>query len=78
EWRQAFALATVRAVGPPAEVLRLCAPLVAPGGATVLWLEAGAHAPGVKGFEPPRVVDYALPEPAARTRRLACYRRIRS
>jgi 16S rRNA (guanine527-N7)-methyltransferase len=78
EWRQAFAAVTVRAVGAPAAVAALASPLLAPGGALVLWLDAGAHAPGVKGFEPARVREYALPAPAARTRRVACYRRIRS
>lgn len=78
EWRQTFDVITVRAVGQPADVVALAQPLVRPEGALALWLEASTHAPGVKGFHPAQVVDYALPEPAPRTRRLACYRRIRS
>ncbi len=78
DWRAAFDVVTVRAVGQPADVMALALPLVRADGAVALWLDADTHAPGVRGFLPARVIDYALPEPAPRTRRLACYRRITS
>ena len=40
-----YALATARAVAPPADALELCRPLVQPGGSVVLWLGKGAELP---------------------------------
>lgn len=45
ELAEAHAVATARALAPPDRALRLCAPLVAPGGATVLFVGAGAEIP---------------------------------
>jgi 16S rRNA (guanine527-N7)-methyltransferase len=77
-WLAAFDVVTVRAVDTPQATTALSRPFVRPAGAVVLWLDADTHAPGVRGYEPPHVRDYALPEPTPRTRRLACYRRIKS
>jgi 16S rRNA (guanine527-N7)-methyltransferase len=75
--RQRFDLVTVRAVGPPEVVAQLARPLVKRGGDLLLWLSGESElAPAVGGDLDLRAsVDYALPEPAGRVRRLAAYRR---
>lgn len=75
-----FDLVVARALAAPREVARMAAPLTAPDGHLVLWLE---HQTEVEmepslGFEVLRQIDYELPEPAARTRKLALCRRIAS
>jgi 16S rRNA (guanine527-N7)-methyltransferase len=73
--RRAFDLVTARAVGAPAAVAELAAPLLRPGGRLVLWLDADADAPlQLESCRREQVLDYELPAPAARRRRLAIYR----
>lgn len=73
---KAFDVVTARAVGSPAAVGELAAPLLRPNGHLVLWLDAATEAPAaLSDFRRERIVAYALPEPAARDRRLAVYRR---
>lgn len=76
ELRSAFDLVTARALGTPDEVAELAAPLCQGGGSLLLWLEGGA-VPAVKlpSFRLVRSEHYQLPEPAARERVLAWYRR---
>src|SRR5262249_10572426 len=72
--RRAFDLVTARAVGAPAAVAEMAAPLLRPGGKLVLGLDADADAPPRLGsFRREQVLDYELPAPAARHRRLAIY-----
>ena len=76
ELRHAFDLVTARAVGKPAELAQLAEPLTRPGGHLVLWLDAEADAPErLRGFRRVRLIDYELPQPAARRRRLGVWRR---
>ena len=78
ELRHAFDVATARAVGPPEQLALLAAPLVRPGGHLVLWLDHDAPAPErLDGFRRQRIVDYTLPEPAPRQRRLGVWQRTR-
>lgn len=73
--RRAFDLVTARAVGAPAAIAELAAPLTRPGGHLVLWLDAAAEAPGeLSGWRRAALLDYELPAPATRQRRLAVYR----
>jgi len=72
--RRAFDLVTARAVGAPPAVAELATPLLRPGGRLVLWLDADADAPPQFGScRREQVLDYELPAPAARHRRLAIY-----
>jgi 16S rRNA (guanine527-N7)-methyltransferase len=74
ELRHAFDVVTARAVATPAECAELAEPLVRPGGHLVLWLDADAEAPANLGrFRRKKVVDYDLPEPAARKRKLGVW-----
>jgi 16S rRNA G527 N7-methylase RsmG len=76
EMRQAFDCVTSRAVGTPAEIALMAKPLLAPKGALVLWLDAATEAPAqLEGMRREADIGYDLPEPAARRRRLAVYRR---
>lgn len=76
ELRHAFDGATARAVGPPEAVAALAEPLVRPGGHLVLWLDRDAAAPERLGrFRRVQLIDYTLPEPAARQRRLGVWQR---
>lgn len=76
EMRQAFDLVTARAVGAPALVAELAAPLVRRGGRLALWLDADAEAPAeMSGWQREAEHVYDLPAPAARTRRIAVWRR---
>lgn len=76
ELRAAFDLVTARAVGTPDAVAELAAPLCRPGGSLVLWLDQDAPSPDRLGpFRLQRREEYSLPEPAARQRVLAWYRR---
>ena len=77
EFAESFDLVTARAVGTPAEMARLAIPLLAPGGRLALWLAAD-HEPEAElgaSLTLAAVRDYQLPEPAARTRRLAVWLR---
>ncbi|MEY3162499.1 MAG: hypothetical protein RIT25_2493 [Planctomycetota bacterium] len=74
EYRRAFDLVTARAVGTPAAMAELAVPMLAPGGHLVLWLDAEIETPErLENLTLEKVVTYQLPEPAARTRRLASY-----
>lgn len=76
EMRHAFDLVTARAVGTPEMLGELAEPLTRPGGDLVIWLDADAAIPERLGaFKLVRRVDYELPAPAARTRRLAQWRK---
>lgn len=76
EMRQAFDCVTSRAVGTPIEIATMAKPLLAPKGALVLWLDAATEAPQqLDGLRREADLSYDLPEPAARRRRLAIYRR---
>jgi len=71
-----FDLVAARAVGKPARVADLASPLMSPGGHLVLWLDEHTAAPArLTGVELVQTLDYDLPEPAARRRQLACYRK---
>ena len=76
-YRQRFDLVTVRAVGPAEEMGVLARPLLKKGGDLLCWLSEGAElAETVGGDLDLRAhVDYLLPEPAGRSRKLAAYRR---
>jgi 16S rRNA (guanine527-N7)-methyltransferase len=75
ELRQAFDLVTARAVGQPASIAALAAPFLRPGGQLLLWLDADAeHGARLGPFRRQEVVEYDLPEPAARNRLLVQYR----
>lgn len=74
--RAAFDVVTARAVGAGEAVAELAAPLCRPGGHLVLWLDQDAPVPERLGpFRLAKRVAYDLPEPAARHRVLAAYRR---
>lgn len=74
--RHAFDVVVARAVGRPAEVAELAAPLTRPGGHLVLWLEADAATePRLGSFRLVSAYPYELPAPAARRRLLGCWRR---
>lgn len=74
--RAAFDVVTARAVGAPAAIAELAAPLLRGGGHLVLWLDAETEAPAaLSGFRREQLVRYQLPEPAVRERQLASYRR---
>ena len=76
DFRHGFDLVTARAVARPAEVAALAESLVRPGGHLCMWLEAGAEVPERLGkLRHARTVPYELPEPAARKRVLAIWRR---
>lgn len=76
DMRAAFDCITARAVATPQECAAMAKPLLAPRGALVLWLDAAAEAPPqLEGMRRESDVGYDLPEPAARRRRLAVYRR---
>ncbi len=70
-------LVTARAVGEPDAVAPLARPLLRAGGRLVLWLAADAEAPRriAGALAQVGIVDYELPAPAARQRKLAVYAR---
>ncbi len=75
EMRAAFDVITARAVGTPAAIAEMAQPLLRPGGHLVLWLDAGAEAADVLDrCQREQTIEYNLPEPAVRRRRLAVYR----
>jgi 16S rRNA (guanine527-N7)-methyltransferase len=78
DWKTSFNLITARAVSKPEALGPIARPLLAPHGHLALWLDAHANAPTLRGYVAPGLIEYDLPEPAARTRRLAVYRRITS
>jgi 16S rRNA (guanine527-N7)-methyltransferase len=77
ELQQRFDLLAARALGPPATVARLAAPLAANDARLLLWLDEDARPnaalPG--NFVRASWHHYELPAPAARWRRIADYRR---
>jgi 16S rRNA (guanine527-N7)-methyltransferase len=76
EMREAFDVITARAIGTPETVAELAAPLCQPGGHLLLWLDERAPCPArLEGFRLERREEYDLPEPAARRRVIAQYRR---
>ena len=76
ELREHFDLITARAVAMPDVVAPLAFPMLAKGGRLVLWLDEGTEPPrSLPGLRLEGDHPYVLPEPAARNRRLACYRR---
>ena len=76
-YRSNFDLITTRAVGPPEEMGRLAGPLLRPAGRLLCWLSDGAPVqetlPG--GLERRSEVEYTLPAPAERQRRLVSWGR---
>lgn len=76
DFRHGFDLCTARAVSRPQQVASMAEPLVRPGGHLVLWLETEAEVPEKLGrFQHPAVIEYDLPEPAQRTRKLVAWQR---
>ena len=76
DFRHGFDLLTARAVARPQEIAAMAQPLVRPGGHLVIWLETEAEPPDEIGrFRDCRVIEYALPAPAARNRKLAIWQR---
>ncbi|MBK8098280.1 MAG: class I SAM-dependent methyltransferase [Planctomycetes bacterium] len=76
ELRAAFDVVTARAVGAADAIAALAAPLLRRGGHLVLWVDADAAIPDpIELFTPVRTIDYDLPAPAARHRRLSIWRR---
>lgn len=76
ELRHHFDTVVARAVGKPEAVAALADPLLRPGGHLVLWLDADAEVPtSLPACRLDRRVSYDLPEPAARQRLLAVYRK---
>jgi 16S rRNA (guanine527-N7)-methyltransferase len=71
-----FDLVTARAVADPSRVASLASPLMAEDGHLVLWLDERTTAPTrLTGVKLAKTLDYELPEPASRRRRLAWYRK---
>ncbi len=70
-----FDLVTTRAVGPPTDVGKLAKPLMVQGGRFVSWLSDGTEAPDKLkcGLRLQGTVEYTLPAPADRVRRIATY-----
>jgi len=76
DFRHGFDLLTARAVARPEEIAQMAQPLVRPGGHLVIWLETDAETPDkLSRFRNCRVIEYELPEPTARTRKLAIWER---
>ena len=76
DFRHGFDLLTARAVARPHEIAAMAGPQVRPGGHMVIWLETDAETPDKIGrFRDCRVIDYTLPEPAVRKRKLAIWQR---
>ena len=75
--RDHFDLVVARAVASPRDVARMAAPLTMAGGHLALWLDQHTEADAMEdlGFEDLKLIEYCLPEPAARTRKLALLRR---
>ncbi|MEM7308022.1 MAG: RsmG family class I SAM-dependent methyltransferase [Planctomycetota bacterium] len=72
-----FDLITARAVAPPAELAVLAKPLLSRGGRLLCWLGGETEAPPqLKGaLKRLEAIEYTLPEPAGRQRRLVHYGR---
>ena len=71
-----FDLVTARAVADPHTVGQLASPFLTSQGRLVLWLDAQTTPPPeLAGVQLVDTLEYDLPEPAARHRRLACYQR---
>jgi len=74
--RKAFDLVTARAVGHPAQVAGLAAPLLRPGGRLMLWIDQQTELPHrATHYRRGPIVDYDLPAPASRSRRIAVLER---
>lgn len=76
-YRKNFDLITTRAVGPAREIGILSKPLMVKGGQLLCWLSDGTEvAPALPGdLRRSGVIDYRLPSPANRVRKLVSYRR---
>jgi 16S rRNA (guanine527-N7)-methyltransferase len=76
-YKSAFDLIATRGVGPPAAIAPLAKPLLVRGGQLLCWLSDDAEAPAqLKGaLKRVRTVEYVLPSPAGRKRRLVQYGR---
>jgi 16S rRNA (guanine527-N7)-methyltransferase len=76
-YKSAFDLIATRGVGPPAAIAPLAKPLLARGGQLLCWLSDDAEAPSqLKGaLKRVGTVEYVLPAPAGRRRRLVQYGR---
>ena len=74
-YKSRFDLITTRAVGPPNEIAPLAKPLLARGGRLLCWLSDEAAVPAqLKGaLKRLGAVEYHLPDPAGRSRRLVHY-----
>ncbi|MFT5290082.1 MAG: 16S rRNA (guanine527-N7)-methyltransferase [Planctomycetota bacterium] len=76
-YRRSFDLVTVRAVGPAREMGILAKPLLPKGGSLLCWLssdtEVAAALPG--DLRKKGDLQYSLPSPGERTRRLVSYQR---
>jgi len=82
-----FGVAVAKALAPPAVAMEWCLPLVAPGGAAILWVGASvepaplAEGAALLGAEPPEVRDGLLvfrklrPTPAGFPRRVGIARK---
>jgi len=75
--RRGFDLVCMRAVAAPDAAAVLAEPLLAREGHLALWLSEGMDIPAVpaRGYALVKTVQYALPEPAPRQRRLAVWQR---
>lgn len=69
-----FDLVTARAVGTPAQMTHLAMPFLAMGGHLVLWLAEDTDPEHRSRLTWATCVDYELPAPAARRRKLAVWR----
>ncbi|MFT4541347.1 MAG: 16S rRNA (guanine527-N7)-methyltransferase [Planctomycetota bacterium] len=75
--KKCFDLITARAVGPPRKIGALALPMLPKGGRLLLWLSDDPSLASLQLKALPRrgKLDYALPKPAARQRRLICFGR---
>ena len=75
--RWSYDLVTARAVGPPREIGRLALPLLAEGGSLFCWLsdDPAASSAQLKGLRRQGKLDYELPPPADRRRKLVRFGR---
>ncbi len=73
---KSFDLVLARALGTPQKVERLSSPMLASNGILVLWASASiSPAEVLQDMELTDCIDYRLPEPTARDRRLLIYQK---
>jgi 16S rRNA G527 N7-methylase RsmG len=73
---KSFDLILARALGTPQKVERLSSPMLASNGILVLWASASTSpAEVLQDMELTDCIDYRLPEPTARDRRLLIYQK---